>query len=116
MEIEGRKKIMKEKLMVLTILAFAYCSDAAVPEWANPAVNSINRLPARTYTVPLSVAQLEAAISAAPRGREMFVNFSFSVKSSAFLLPTDWVVARDQISVTSGAKFKEKTRSARELC
>ena len=62
-------------------------------------------------TALLSVAELEAAISAAPRGKEIFVNFSFSVKNAAFLVPADWVVARDQISVTSGAKFKEKTRS-----
>lgn len=29
-------------------------NDAAVPEWENLAVNSINRLPARTYSMPLA--------------------------------------------------------------
>lgn len=33
---------------------FAYCDEVAAPEWEDPAVNSINRLPARTYTVPLA--------------------------------------------------------------
>ena len=48
---------MKTRNMLLVAAmtaATAYCGKAAVPVWENPAINSINRLPARTYTVPLA--------------------------------------------------------------
>ena len=43
-------------LLVAAMTAAAvYCGNlSATPEWEDPAVNSINRLPARTYTVPLA--------------------------------------------------------------
>ena len=38
-------------MLIMTVLLAA---AAAIPEWENPAVNSINRLPARTYSMPLA--------------------------------------------------------------
>ena len=38
----------------MTAAAAYYGNLSAAPEWEDPAVNSINRLPARTYTVPLA--------------------------------------------------------------
>ena len=41
--------------LIFLISTSAYCAQVAqVPEWEDPAVNSINRLPARTYTIPLA--------------------------------------------------------------
>ncbi|HCG19791.1 MAG TPA: beta-galactosidase, partial [Verrucomicrobia bacterium] len=39
---------------VCATLALLAGSAFAAPEWEDPAVNSINRLPARTYSMPLS--------------------------------------------------------------
>lgn len=47
-------KTRKMLLVAAMTAATAYCGKAAVPVWENPAINSINRLPARTYTVPLA--------------------------------------------------------------
>ncbi len=44
---------MKEPIAVLA-LAFLVGGAFAAPEWEDPAVNSINRLPARTYSMPLA--------------------------------------------------------------
>ena len=41
-------------LAALGVCTLAYCAAFAAPEWEDPAVNSINRLPARTYSVPLA--------------------------------------------------------------
>lgn len=38
--------------MILSLIAAAV--SVAVPEWENPEVNAINRLPARTYSMPLA--------------------------------------------------------------
>ena len=43
----------KMRFVALAILAVQFCSVAAV-EWEDPQVNSINRLPSRTYSVPLA--------------------------------------------------------------
>lgn len=44
---------MKEPIAALA-LAFLVGGAFAAPEWEDPAVNSINRLPARTYSMPLA--------------------------------------------------------------
>ncbi len=56
---------MKNKMMLFSgVLAAALsvgAADAQKNDWENPAVNSINRLPARTYAMPL--ATVEAALT-----------------------------------------------------
>ncbi len=46
----------RNMLLVAAMTAAAiYCDNlSATPEWEDPTVNSINRLPARTYSVPLA--------------------------------------------------------------
>ena len=39
-------------MMLLCLLTAA--AAVAVPEWENPEVNAINRLPSRTYSMPLA--------------------------------------------------------------
>ena len=41
-------------MMVLAVSAGAAWAAEKVPEWQDPAVNSVNRLPARTYAMPLA--------------------------------------------------------------
>ncbi|MGC8140621.1 hypothetical protein ACP3W2_24460, partial [Salmonella enterica] len=48
---------MKEKMMNAAIgaaLAAALCASAAPNDWENTRVNSINREPARAYSMPLA--------------------------------------------------------------
>ncbi|MCR5751847.1 MAG: DUF4981 domain-containing protein [Kiritimatiellae bacterium] len=57
---------------------------------------------------PLSSAEiipsgLDAAVATAPKGRELFVNFSFTAKETKGLVPKGWTVARDQIPLRESA-------------
>ena len=40
--------------MIASILLLAAMAASCVPEWENPQVNSINREPPRTYSMPLA--------------------------------------------------------------
>ena len=51
----------------------------------------------------LELPALDAAIKAAPEGKEIFVNFAFTTRADAPLVPKGWIVARDQIAVGGGA-------------
>ena len=48
---------MKRILTALLALGTLSLAFAQTPDWENPQVNSINRLPARTYTLPLASVQ-----------------------------------------------------------
>ena len=54
-------KMMSSALLVGSAMQFGVSFAGAAVEWNDPQVNSVNRLPARTYTVPL--ADEEAALT-----------------------------------------------------
>ena len=61
----------------------------------------------------LDLPELDAAIKAAPEGKEMFVNFAFTTKADAPLVPKGWIAARDQIAVGAGVSRAEAQREVR---
>ena len=49
------KKILKSLAAVgMTVGFAAWAQDKVAEEWADPSVNSVNRLPPRTYSMPLA--------------------------------------------------------------
>ena len=95
------------------------CADALAGRWAvisdgekvaegDFAVPSVAPLSSGSFVVPA----IDAALAAAGKDREVFVNFEFATKADSRWAPKGWVVARDQIVLNPAAHAGKDTAPA----